>query len=135
SESHLQHKRKLTRQQAMERDVSAVKNAKRYVGDVDYFLEDAGRAEVDYLCRVIEAVVKAGATVINIPDTTGFMTPEEYGARIKLVMERVPNIGKATVSVHCHNDLGMAVANSLAGVMNGARQIECTVNGIGERAG
>ncbi len=135
SDSHLQYKLKMTREQAMERGVSAVKHAKQYLEDVEYFLEDSGRADVDYLCRVIEAVIKAGATVINIPDTTGFATPEEYGARIRTVMERVSNIDKAIVSVHCHNDLGMAVANSLAGVMNGARQIECTVNGIGERAG
>jgi 2-isopropylmalate synthase len=135
SDSHLQYKLKMTREQAMERGVSAVKHAKSYVEDVEYFLEDSGRADVDYLCQVIEAVIKAGATVINIPDTTGFATPEEYGARIRTVMEKVPNISKAIVSVHCHNDLGMAVANSLAGVMNGARQIECTINGIGERAG
>jgi 2-isopropylmalate synthase len=135
SDSHLQHKLKMTREQAMERGVSAVKHAKQYVEDVEYFLEDSGRADVAYLCQVIEAVIKAGATVINIPDTTGFATPEEYGARIRTVMEKVPNIDKAIVSVHCHNDLGMAVANSLSGVMNGARQIECTINGIGERAG
>ena len=135
SDSHLQYKLRLTREQAMERGVEAVKHAKKYVEDVEYFLEDAGRADVDYLCQVVEAVIQAGATVINVPDTTGFMTPEEYGARIRAIMERVPNIDKAIVSVHCHNDLGMAVANSLAGVANGARQIECTINGIGERAG
>ena len=135
SESHLQHKLKMTREQALERGVSAVKHAKRYVEDVEYFLEDAGRAEIDYLCQVVEAVITAGATVINIPDTTGFMTPEEYGARLRAVAERVPGVDRVTLSVHCHNDLGMAVANSLAGVLNGARQIECTVNGIGERAG
>lgn len=135
SDSHLQHKLKMTREQAMERGVSAVKHAKSYVEDIEYFLEDSGRADVDYLCQVIEAVIKAGATVINIPDTTGFMTPDEYGAKIRTVVERVPNIDKAIISVHCHNDLGMAVANSMAGVENGARQIECTVNGIGERAG
>jgi 2-isopropylmalate synthase len=135
SDSHLQYKLKMTREQAMERGVNAVKHAKSFVEDVEYFLEDSGRADVDYLCQVIEAVIKAGATVINIPDTTGFATPEEYGARIRTVMEKVPNVDKAILSVHCHNDLGMAVANSLAGVMNGARQIECTINGIGERAG
>ena len=135
SDSHLQHKLRLTREQAMERGVEAVRHAKTFVEDVEYFLEDAGRADVDYLCKVVEAVVSAGATVINVPDTTGFMTPEEYGARIRAIMERVPNIDRAIVSVHCHDDLGMAVANSLAGVANGARQIECTVNGIGERAG
>jgi 2-isopropylmalate synthase len=135
SDSHLQHKLRMTREQAMERGVTAVKHARKYVEDVEYFLEDSGRADPDYLCQVIEAVIKAGATVINIPDTTGYTMPDEYGARIRLVMERVPNIDKATVSVHCHDDLGMAAANSLAGVLNGARQIECTINGIGERAG
>ena len=135
SDSHLQHKLKLTREQAMERGVEAVKLARTFVGDVEYFLEDSGRADREYLCRVIEAVVNAGATVINIPDTTGYTTPEEYGALIRYVIEHVPNIDRATVSVHCHNDLGMATANALAGVLNGARQIECTINGIGERAG
>ena len=135
SDSHLIHKLKLTREQAMERGVSAVKLAKTYVEDVEYFLEDSGRADRDYLCQVIEAVIKAGATVINVPDTTGYTTPEEYGSLIRYIIERVPNIDKAIVSVHCHNDLGMATANSLAGVMNGASQIECTLNGIGERAG
>jgi 2-isopropylmalate synthase len=135
SENHLKYKLKLTREQAMERGVNAVKHAKQYVEDVEYFLEDSGRADRDYLCQVIEAVINAGATVINIPDTTGYMTPEEYGGLIAHVMGRVPNIDRATVSVHCHNDLGMATANALAGVRNGARQIECTVNGIGERAG
>lgn len=135
SDSHLQHKLKMSREQAMERGVSAVKHARRFVEDVEYFLEDSGRADRDYLCRVIEEVIKAGATVINIPDTTGYTTPDEYGALIHYVMEHVPNIDKAVVSVHCHDDLGLAVANSLAGVQNGARQIECTINGIGERAG
>ncbi len=135
SDNHLQYKLKLTRDEAMERGVTAVKHAKKYVEDVEYFLEDSGRADPDYLCRVIEAVIKAGATVINVPDTTGFATPEEYGARFKMICERVPNIDKARLSAHCHNDLGMAVANSLAAAMNGARQIECTINGIGERAG
>ena len=135
SDSHLQHKLRLTREAAMERGVHAVKHARKYVEDVEYFLEDSGRADKDYLCRVIEAVVNAGATVINIPDTTGYTTPEEYGALIRYVLEHVPILDRATVSVHCHNDLGMATANSLAGVLNGARQIECTVNGIGERAG
>ncbi|MBI5831086.1 MAG: 2-isopropylmalate synthase [Armatimonadetes bacterium] len=135
SDSHLQHKLKMTRDQAMERGIAAVKHARQYVDDVEYFLEDSGRADPDYLCRVIEAVIDAGATVINIPDTTGYSTPEEYGALIGGVMNRVPNIDRAIVSVHCHNDLGMATANSLAGVRNGARQVECTLNGIGERAG
>lgn len=135
SDSHLQHKLKLTREQAMERGVEAVKHARTYVEDVEYFLEDSGRADKDYLCRVVEAVINAGATVINVPDTTGYTIPEEYGALIGFIMNRVPNIDRAVVSVHCHNDLGMATANSLAGVVNGARQIECTINGIGERAG
>ena len=135
SDSHLQYKLRMTREEALERGVAAVKYARRYVDDVEYFLEDSGRADPDYLCRVIEAVIDAGATVINVPDTTGFATPEEYGSRIRMVMERVPNIDRVTVSVHCHDDLGLAVANSLAGVLAGARQIECTVNGIGERAG
>ena len=135
SDSHLQHKLKLTREAAMERGVTAVKHARKYVEDVEYFLEDSGRADRDYLCRVVEAVIKAGATVINVPDTTGYSTPEEYGALIAYVMNTVPNIDKAIVSVHCHDDLGLAVGNSLAGVRNGARQIECTINGIGERAG
>lgn len=135
SDNHLEFKLHMTREQALERGISAVKHAKKYVEDVEYFLEDSGRADPDYLCRVIEEVIKAGATVINIPDTTGFAMPEEYGARIRQVLERVPNIDKAIISVHCHDDLGMAVANSLAGVLNGARQVECTINGIGERAG
>ena len=135
SDSHLQHKLKLSREQAMERGVEAVRLARTYVDDVEYFLEDSGRADKDYLCQVIEAVIKAGATVINIPDTTGYTTPDEYGALIAYVMNHVPNIDRAVVSVHCHNDLGMATANALAGVQAGARQIECTINGIGERAG
>jgi len=135
SDSHLEHKLRLTREQALERGVAAVKHARQYVDDIEYFLEDSGRADPDYLCRVIEQVIKAGATVINIPDTTGYTTPDEWGALIRMVMNRVPNIDRAIVSVHCHNDLGLAVANALAGVRNGARQIECTVNGIGERAG
>ncbi len=135
SDNHLQYKLKLTREQAMERGVEAVKYARKFVDDVEYFLEDSGRADKDYLCKVIEEVIKAGATVINIPDTTGYSTPEEYGALIGYVMEHVPNIEKAVVSVHCHDDLGLAVANSLAGVRHGARQVECTINGIGERAG
>ncbi len=135
SDSHLQHKLRMTREQALERGVTAVRHARQYVEDVEYFLEDSGRADPDYLCQVVEAVIKAGATVINVPDTTGYSMPDEYGARIKMLLERVPNSDKAIFSVHCHDDLGMAAANSLAGVLNGARQIECTLNGIGERAG
>ncbi len=135
SDSHLLHKLKMSRDEALQRGVTAVEIARKYVDDVEYFLEDSGRADRDYLCKVIEAVINAGATVINIPDTTGYATPGEYGSLIKFVVDTVPNISKATISVHCHDDLGLAVANSLAGVMNGAGQIECTVNGIGERAG
>src|SRR2546423_7128559 len=115
SDNHLQYKLKLTRELAMERGVNAVKHAKKFVEDVEYFLEDSGRADADYLCRVVEAVIKAGATVINVPDTTGYTTPEEYGALIRYVLEHVPNADRATISVHCHDDLGMAVANSPAG--------------------
>ncbi len=135
SDNHLEHKLKLSREAAMEQGVEAVRYARRFVNDIEYFLEDAGRADPDYLCRVIEAVIKAGATVINIPDTTGYTTPDEFGALIASVMGRVPNITEAVVSVHCHDDLGLSVANALAGVKAGARQVECTVNGIGERAG
>ncbi|CCW36713.1 2-isopropylmalate synthase [Chthonomonas calidirosea] len=135
SDIHLKYKLRMSREAAMERGVQAVRHARRYVAEVEYFLEDSGRADRDYLCQVIEAVINAGASVINIPDTTGYSTPEEYGGLIRYVMEHVPNIDKAIVSVHCHDDLGLAVANSLAGIQNGARQIECTINGIGERAG
>ncbi len=135
SESHLRHKLKISRDEAVERAVAAVKLARSFVPDVEFYAEDAGRSEPDFLYRMIEAVIKAGATVVNIPDTTGYTYPEEYGALIRGLMEHVPGIGNVTVSVHCHNDLGMATANALAGVKNGARQVECTVNGIGERAG
>lgn len=136
SESHLQHKLKKTRDQALEIGVAAVKHC-RALGcpDIEYFCEDSGRAEPDYLYRVIEAIIKAGATVINIPDTTGYMTPEEYGAIFRGVLEHVPGSENVTLSAHCHNDLGMATANSLAAVRAGAGQVECTINGIGERAG
>ncbi|MRT93480.1 2-isopropylmalate synthase [Ancylomarina sp. 16SWW S1-10-2] len=119
----------------LDRAVRAVKYAKRYVEDVEFYAEDAGRSDNEYLARVVEAVIKAGATVINIPDTTGYCLPGEYGAKIKFLMENVPNVHKAILSTHCHNDLGMATANSLSGALNGARQIEVTMNGIGERAG
>ncbi len=136
SESHLQHKLKKTREQALEMGVAAVKYA-RSLGcpDIEYFTEDSGRADPDYLYRVIEAVIKAGATVINVPDTTGYMSPEEYGALFAGILNHVPGVENVTLSAHCHNDLGMATANALAAVRNGARQIECTVNGIGARAG
>jgi 2-isopropylmalate synthase len=136
SKSHLEHKLHMTEDQALEVGVNAVKLARKLgCPDVEYFTEDSGRADPEYLYRVIEAVIKAGATVINIPDTTGYMTPEEYGALFAGVLEHVPGSENVTLSAHCHNDLGMATANSLAAVASGARQIECTVNGIGERAG
>jgi 2-isopropylmalate synthase len=135
SESHLQHKLRISRDEALERAIAAVKLARSFVADVEFYAEDAGRAEPAFLYRMVESVIKAGATVVNIPDTTGYTYPEEYGALIKGIRENVPGIDKVTISVHCHNDLGMATANALAGVRNGATQIECTVNGIGERAG
>jgi len=115
--------------------VDAVKLARQFVNDVEFYAEDAGRAEISYLLEMIQAVIDAGATVVNIPDTTGYTVPEQYGCLIRTLKERVPNIGKATISVHCHDDLGMAVSNTLSGVLNGARQVEGTINGIGERAG
>ncbi len=117
--------------------MAAVKYAKRYVEDVEFYAEDAGRTDNEYLARVVDAVVKAGATVVNIPDTTGYCLPQEFGAKIKYLMEHVDGLsaGKAILSTHCHNDLGMATANTIAGIMNGARQAEVTINGIGERAG
>jgi 2-isopropylmalate synthase len=135
SDVHIRYKLRTTREEALERGVAAVKQAKKFVEDVQYFAEDAGRAEPEYLYRVLEAVIAAGATVINIPDTTGYTSPDEFGALIRGIVENVPNVHRATISVHCHNDLGMATANTLAGVRNGARQVEVTVNGIGERAG
>ena len=135
SDVHIEHKLRTTREGALEKGVAAVKHAKKYVDDIEYYTEDAGRAEPDYLYRVLEAVIDAGATVVNIPDTTGYSTPAEFGALIAGIRDNVPNIDKAVISVHCHNDLGMATANTLAGVRNGARQVEVTVNGIGERAG
>ncbi|MCG8332004.1 MAG: 2-isopropylmalate synthase [Chitinophagales bacterium] len=135
SQSHIIHKLKSTQEKILERAVAAVKYAKQFVEDVEFYAEDAGRTDNEYLARVIEAVIKAGATVLNIPDTTGYCLPEEYGAKIRYLKENVNGIHKATLSTHCHNDLGLATANSIAGVQNGARQIECTINGIGERAG
>jgi 2-isopropylmalate synthase len=135
SDSHILHKFKTTREDIIERAVAAVKYAKSFVEDVEFYAEDAGRTDNEYLARVIEAVIKAGATVLNIPDTTGYCLPEEYGAKIGYLYENVKGIHKAILSTHCHNDLGLATANSIAGVQNGARQIECTINGIGERAG
>ncbi len=135
SDVHIRYKLRMTPDEALERGVQAVKYAKRFVEDVQYYTEDAGRAEPEYLYRVLEAVIAAGATVVNIPDTTGYASPDEFGALIRGICDKVPNIDQATVSVHCHNDLGMATANTLAGVQNGARQAEVTVNAIGERAG
>lgn len=135
SDSHIKFKFNSNRDEIIERAVAAVSYAKSFVEDVEFYAEDAGRTDNEYLARVCEAVIKAGATVLNIPDTTGYCLPEEYGAKIKYLKENVTGIHKATLSCHCHNDLGLATANSIAGVMNGARQIECTINGIGERAG
>ena len=135
SHSHIYDKLKSTPEEIIERAVAAVKHAKKYVEDVEFYAEDAGRADNEYLARVIEAVIKAGATVVNIPDTTGYCLPQEYGRKIKYLMENVGNIHKAIISTHCHNDLGMATANTLEAVINGARQAEVTINGIGERAG
>jgi 2-isopropylmalate synthase len=132
---HIKYKFNATPEEIIERAVAAVKYAKKYVEDVEFYAEDAGRSENEYLARVIEAVIKAGATVVNIPDTTGYCLPEEYGQKIKYLMEHVSGIHKAIISTHCHNDLGMATANSVSGVINGARQVEVTINGIGERAG
>ena len=135
SESHMRYKFNATPEQILERAVAAVTHAKRYVEDVEFYAEDAGRTENTFLARICEAVIKAGATVLNIPDTTGYCLPEEYGAKMKYLKENVTGVHKARLSCHCHNDLGLATANSIAGVQHGARQIECTINGIGERAG
>ena len=135
SDYHIKYKFNTTHEEIIERAVEAVKYAKRFVEDVEFYAEDAGRTDNEYLARVVEAVIKAGATVVNIPDTTGYCLPEEYGEKIKYLVEHVNGIHKAVISTHCHNDLGMATANTLSGVLNGARQVEVTVNGIGERAG
>ena len=135
SESHMRYKFNATPEQIIERAIAAVSHAKSYVEDVEFYAEDAGRTDNRFLARVCEAVIKAGATVLNIPDTTGYCLPEEYGAKMKYLKENVKNIHKVRLSCHCHNDLGLATANSIAGVQYGARQIECTINGIGERAG
>jgi len=132
---HMEHKLRMSPDQVVERAVYAVKRARNLVADVEFSCEDAGRSDMDFLCRVIEAAIDAGATTINIPDTVGYAIPEEFGHSIRTLLERIPNSDKAIFSVHCHNDLGLAVANSLAAVANGARQVECTINGLGERAG
>ncbi|GAB4397783.1 MAG: 2-isopropylmalate synthase [Microscillaceae bacterium] len=135
SDYHIRHKFNSTREAILERAIAAVKYAKSFVEDVEFYAEDAGRADWDFLARMVEAVIHAGATVVNIPDTTGFRLPTDYGAMIRHLRENVANIHKAIISVHCHNDLGLATANSIAGLQNGARQVEVTLNGIGERAG
>ncbi len=132
---HMRHKLRMEPDQVLAQAVHAVRRARRYTDDVEFSPEDAGRSETDFLCRVIEAVIEAGATTINIPDTVGYNIPRQFGALIATLIERVPNADRAVFSVHCHNDLGLAVANSLEAVLNGARQVECTINGLGERAG
>jgi 2-isopropylmalate synthase len=132
---HMQEKLRMSPEEVLERAVWSVKESRRYCDDVEFSPEDAGRSETDFLCRIIEAVIKAGARTVNIPDTVGYNVPQQFGGLIKQLMERIPNADKAVFSVHCHNDLGLAVANSLAAVMAGARQVECTINGLGERAG
>lgn len=135
SDFHIKAKFNATREEIIERAIKAVKWAKNFVDDVEFYAEDAGRTDNDYLARVVEAVIKAGATVVNIPDTTGYCLPDQYGAKMAYLINNVPNIDKAILSCHCHNDLGLATANSIAGAIAGARQIECTINGLGERAG
>lgn len=135
SDNHIKYKFNTTRENIVERAVAAVKLARNLVPDVEFYAEDAGRADIQFLAQLIEAVIAAGATVVNIPDTTGFCLPHQYAEKISYLVNNVKGIEKATISCHCHNDLGLATANSLAGVIAGARQIECTINGIGERAG
>ncbi|NLC56966.1 MAG: 2-isopropylmalate synthase [Armatimonadetes bacterium] len=135
SDIHLEHKLRKSRDQVLEMAVAGVKRARNYTDDVEFSAEDAGRTDPDYLCQVVEAVIDAGATTVNIPDTVGYTVPHEFASLIRTLRERVPNINKCVLSVHCHNDLGLAVANSLAAVLAGAGQVECTINGIGERAG
>jgi 2-isopropylmalate synthase len=132
---HMQMKLNMSPEQVIEHAVKAVKRARRYTDDVEFSPEDAGRSEEDFLCKILEAVIKAGATTLNIPDTVGYSIPQQFGATIRNLVERIPNSDQAIFSVHCHNDLGLAVANSLSAIMNGARQVECTINGLGERAG
>ncbi|SEJ35086.1 2-isopropylmalate synthase [Cyclobacterium xiamenense] len=135
SDSHIKYKFKSNRERILEWAAEAVAHAKKFVEDVEFYAEDAGRTDNEYLARVCEAAIKSGATVLNIPDTTGYCLPDEYGAKIKYLVDNVRGIENVVISAHCHNDLGLATANSIAAVMNGARQIECTINGIGERAG
>ncbi len=135
SDIHIKHKFNTTREDILERAKKAVILSKNFVDDVEFYAEDAGRADIEFLARLIETVIAAGATVVNIPDTTGYCLPHQYGEKIAYLVNNVPNIDKAIISCHCHNDLGLATANSIAGVIAGARQIECTINGLGERAG
>lgn len=135
SDYHIHHKFNSTREEIYERAIAAAKFARRFTDDVEFFCEDAGRSDEEYLARIVEAVIKAGATTINIPDTTGYCLPDQYGQKIKYLVDNVPNIDKAIISCHCHNDLGLATANSISGLIAGARQVECTINGLGERAG
>jgi 2-isopropylmalate synthase len=135
SDIHIKNKFNSTREKILEQAIAAVKYSSKFFNDIEFYAEDAGRADQDFLCKMVEEVIKAGATVINIADTTGYNLPEMYGKKIKYLMNNVPNIDKAIISVHCHNDLGLATANSIAGLQNGARQFEATINGIGERAG
>jgi len=135
SDIHLKYKLRMDRQQVIDAAVRAVKKARQYTDDVEFSAEDATRSDWDYLCRITEEVIKAGATTVNIPDTVGYTIPQEYGELIEYLMNKVPNIDRVTISVHCHNDLGLAVANSLTAILKGAGQVECTINGIGERAG
>ncbi|MBD0279925.1 MAG: 2-isopropylmalate synthase, partial [Flavisolibacter sp.] len=135
SDYHIKSKFNSNREEILQRAIQCVKWARRFTDDVEFYAEDAGRTDNDYLARVVEAVIDAGATTVNIPDTTGYCLPQQYGEKIAYLINNVPNVDKAVLSCHCHNDLGLATANSISGVLNGARQIECTVNGLGERAG
>jgi len=132
---HMQHKLRMSPEEVLEQAVHAVKRARQYTDNVEFSAEDAGRSEIDFLCLIFEAVIEAGATTLNVPDTVGYNLPQQFGNTILQLRERIPNSDKAVFSVHCHNDLGLAVANSLSAVQNGARQVECTINGLGERAG
>jgi len=135
SDIHLKHKLKMNRDQVLDLAVASVRHAARYTSNVEFSAEDASRSDLDFVCKVFEAVIEAGATTLNYPDTTGYALPDEFGRQISYLINNIPNIHKAVLSVHCHNDLGLAVANSLTAVLNGARQVECTINGLGERAG
>ena len=135
SDFHIKSKFNSTRDEILQRAVQCVKWARNYTDDIEFYAEDAGRTDNEYLARVVEAVIRAGATTVNIPDTTGYCLPHQYGQKIAFLINNVPNIDKAVISCHCHNDLGLATANSISGVINGARQVECTINGLGERAG